>query len=313
MEFALSEEQQLIVDTARRFTAQELMPYEEEVEETGHVRKELVEQIRRRSIEAGIYAANMPAELGGGGLDSLTMTLVDRELGATSYALHYIVARPSNILRACVGDQVEEYLLPTIRGERVDCLAMSEPDAGSDVRGMKCTAVQDGDEFVVNGTKHFISHADLADYVILFAATAEEDSTRGSRKLITSFLVDLDAPGLTVSDGYQSVSNRGYHNSILFFDDCRIPAANLLVRCIKGSMSPTNGWALPGFRLQQSVWDGHDGRSKSPRIGRRPENSSARRSESSRACRSSSRTCRHSTRGRRCSLFGRPGRTTRER
>ena len=199
MEFALSPDQQLIVETARLFTSQELMPYEEEVESTGRVRDDLVDQIRKRSIEAGIYAANMPSELGGGGLDSLTMTLVDRELGATSYALHYIVARPSNILRACVGEQIEDYLLPTIRGDRVDCLAMSEPDAGSDIRGMKCTAVPDGDEFVVNGTKHFISHADLADYVILFAATGEEDSTRGPRKLITSFLVDLDAPGLTVS------------------------------------------------------------------------------------------------------------------
>ena len=248
MEFALSPDQQLIVETARLFTSQELMPYEEEIESTGRVRDDLVDQIRKRSIEAGIYAANMPSELGGGGLDSLTMTLVDRELGATSYALHYIVARPSNILRACVGEQIEDYLLPTIRGERVDCLAMSEPDAGSDVRGMKCTAVPDGNEFVVNGTKHFISHADLADYVILFAATGEEDSTRGPRKLITSFLVDLDAPGLTVSDGYQSVSNRGYHNSILSFDDCRVPAANVLGELHQG-FEVANEW-LGSTRLQ---------------------------------------------------------------
>ena len=72
---------------------------------------------------------------------------------------------------------------------------MSEPDAGSDVRGMKCSAVRDGDDFVINGTKHFISHADLADYVILFAASGEEETRRGPKKLITGFLVDLDTPG----------------------------------------------------------------------------------------------------------------------
>ncbi len=163
----------------------------------------------------------MPAELGGGGLDSFGVTLVDREFGAASYALHYIVARPSNILRACTGDQIDEYLLPTITGERVDCMAMSEPDAGSDVRGMKCSAVRDGDDYVINGTKHFISHADLADYVILFAASGEEQTSRGPKKLITGFLVDFDTPGCDVVDGYSCVSNRGYHNMIINFDDCR--------------------------------------------------------------------------------------------
>ena len=248
MDFSLSDEQQLIVDTARRFTEHELMPYEEEVEAAGAVRDDLVSQIRQRSIATGIYAANMPAEIGGGGLDTLTMSLVDRELGATSYALHYIVARPSNILQACDGDQVEEYLLPTIRGERVDCLAMSEPDAGSDVRGMKCTAIKDGDDFVINGTKHFISHADLADYVILFAASGVEDIPRGTRKKITSFLVDLDTPGLTVTHGYNSVSNRGYHNSVLSFDDCRIPTTKVLGEVHRG-FDVANEW-LGATRIQ---------------------------------------------------------------
>lgn len=248
MEFSLSDTQKLIVETARRFTEKELMPYEEEVEASGEVRPDLVRQIRERSIAAGIYAANMPAELGGGGLDTLTMTLVDRELGATSYALHYIVARPSSILRACAGDQIERYLLPTIRGERVDCLAMSEPDAGSDVRGMRCTAVQDGDEFVINGTKHFISHADLADFVVLFAATGEDETHSGRRKKITSFLVDFDTPGLTVSPGYESVSNRGYHNAILSFDDCRIPSANVLGELHRG-FDVANEW-LGNTRIQ---------------------------------------------------------------
>lgn len=131
MQFALSPEHEMIVDTVRSFTEKELMPHESLVEQLRDVPPDLVQQIKQRALDAGLYAANMPAELGGGGLDSFGTTLVDREFGATSYALQYIVARPSNILRACQGPQIEEYLLPTIRGERVDCMAMSEPDAGA--------------------------------------------------------------------------------------------------------------------------------------------------------------------------------------
>ena len=248
MDFQLSNEHEMIVDTVRAFTEKELIPHEELVERVGTVPDDLVQQIKDRSLAAGIYAANMPAELGGGGLDTFGTTLVDRELGVTSYALQYIVARPSNILRACTGDQVEEYLLPTIRGERVDCMAMSEPDAGSDVRGMKCTAVRDGDDYVINGTKHFISHADLADYVILYAASGEEQTSRGPKKLITGFLVDFDTPGCDVVDGYRCVSNRGYHNMIINFDDCRVPVRKILGEEHKG-FDAVNEW-LGSTRLQ---------------------------------------------------------------
>jgi acyl-CoA dehydrogenase len=248
LDFALSDEQQMIVDTVRSFTERELFPHEEQVEKLGAVPPELVQQIKKRSIDAGLYAANMPAELGGGGLDTFAVTLVDREFGAASYALHYIVARPSNILRACTGDQVEEYLIPTITGERVDCMAMSEPDAGSDVRGMKCSAVRDGDDYVINGTKHFISHADLADYVILFAASGEEQTSRGPKKLITGFLVDFDTPGCHVIDGYNCVSNRGYHNMIINFDECRVPVSKILGEEHHG-FDAANEW-LGSTRLQ---------------------------------------------------------------
>ncbi|MED5599710.1 MAG: acyl-CoA dehydrogenase family protein [Actinomycetota bacterium] len=248
MDFALTDEQEMIVETVRSFVERELVPHEDEVERLGDVGPDLVAKIREGSLAAGIYAANMPVELGGGGLDNLTMALVDRAFGWTSYALHYVVARPSNILQACTGDQVEEYLIPTIRGERVDCLAMSEPGAGSDVRGMSCRAVRDGDDFVINGTKHFISHADLADYTILFAATGEEETARGPKKLITSFLVDHDTPGLELAPGYDSVSNRGYHNLILNFDDCRVPASKVLGEEDRG-FEVANEW-LGSTRLQ---------------------------------------------------------------
>ena len=248
MDFSIDDSQQMAVDTARAFVHRELVPHEEEVERTGEVRPELVEEIRDKAIAAGLYAANMPEELGGGGLDDLTLTMVERAFGFTGYALQYIVARPSNILRACTGSQVEEYLLPTVRGERVDCLAMSEPDAGSDLRGMTCRAERRGGDFVVNGSKHFISHADLADYVILFAATGTAGTPRGSRRLISSFLVDFNTPGVERVPGYNCVSNRGYHNFIINFDDARVPEGNLLGEEHKG-FDVANEW-LGSTRLQ---------------------------------------------------------------
>ena len=248
MDFALTDEQEMIVDTVRTFVDRELVPHEDDVERLGDVPPDLVKGIRRRSLDAGIYAANMPTEFGGGGLDNLTMAMVDRAFGWTQYALHYIVARPSNILQACTGDQVEDYLAPTVRGERVDCLAMSEPGAGSDIRGMSCRAERQGDDYLINGTKHFISHADLADYTILFAATGEEQTARGPKKLITAFLVDHDTPGFEMASGYNCVSNRGYHNMILNFDDCRVPASKVLGEEHEG-FDVANAW-LGATRLQ---------------------------------------------------------------
>ncbi len=249
MEFALSEEQEMIVRTTRDFVVNELFPYEAEIEATGVLRNELRDELKAKAIELGLYAANMPIEVGGAGLDTVTWVLYERELGRTSYALHWnCVARPSNILLACNGEQREKYLFPSIRGETSDCLAMTEPDVGSDLRGMKTTARVDGGDFVINGTKHFISHADEADFVILFAATGEEDAPRGKRKLITAFLIDMDTPGFTVRDGYRNVSHRGYNNSILEFNECRVPRSQILGEIHKG-FDVANEW-LGATRLQ---------------------------------------------------------------
>jgi acyl-CoA dehydrogenase len=249
MDFALTEEQELIISTTRDFVRNELVPHEQEVEDTGVLRTELYQELKTRAIGAGLYAANMPTEVGGGGLDAVSWVLYEKELGYTGYALQYAcVARPSNILLACEGEQRERYLLPTVRGERVDCLAMTEPGAGSDVRGMKTTAVQRGGDFIINGTKHFISHADHADYVILFAASGEEDSARGKKKLITAFLVDKGLAGFEVRPGYRNVSHRGYTNSILEFNDCRVPKSAVLGELHRG-FEVANTW-LGATRLQ---------------------------------------------------------------
>jgi acyl-CoA dehydrogenase len=249
LQFSLTEEQQLIVETARDFVQRELMPHEQEVEETGRLRDELLRDLRAKAIAAGLYAANMPAEVGGAGLDPVSWVLYEKELGRTSYALHYsCVARPSNILLACEGEQCERYLLPTVRGERIECLAMTEPQAGSDLRSMKTTAVLKDGDFVINGTKHFISHADHADFAILFATSGEERTSRGVRRLLTAFLVDKGTPGFEVLPGYKSVSHRGYTNSILRFTDCRLPQSAVLGEVHKG-FEVANTW-LGATRLQ---------------------------------------------------------------
>jgi alkylation response protein AidB-like acyl-CoA dehydrogenase len=228
MHFELSHEHTLLVDTVRSFIEAELYPHEDLVERTDEIPPELAAQIQAKAIEVGLYAANMPEELGGGGLDNFGVTILERELGRASYGLQMLIARPSNILRGCTGSQIEEYLLPTIRGQRHDCLAMTEPNAGSDVRGMLTMAVRDGDDYVINGSKHFISHADMADYVILFAATGVEETRAGPKKKITGFLVDFDTPGVTRRRGPVCVSHRGYHQCELFFDDVRVPATKRL-------------------------------------------------------------------------------------
>jgi acyl-CoA dehydrogenase len=228
MDFELNDEQRAIVETVVRFVRNELYPHEDEVERLGDVPPGLVGAIRAKALESGLYAANLPAELGGGGLDAVAMTLVERELGKASYALQWLVARPSNILLACAGDQRERYLLPAIRGERIDCLAMTEPAAGSDVRAMTTRAVRDGDDYVIAGSKHFISNADRADFVILFAVTGVDETARGKRNVITGFLVDRGAPGLTVTRGSASVSHRGFHHCELSFEDVRVPVGQRL-------------------------------------------------------------------------------------
>ena len=140
MDFGLTQEQQMIVDTTRAFVENEIYPHEDAVERTGHLPLEVIREVQAKAIAAGLYAANMPTEVGGAGLDTLSWLLYEKELGRANYALHWTcVARPSNILLAGNAEQREQYLMPCIRGETWDCLAMTEPAAGSDLRGMMVT------------------------------------------------------------------------------------------------------------------------------------------------------------------------------
>jgi acyl-CoA dehydrogenase len=293
MDFGLTQEQEMIVETTRAFVENELYRHEAEVERTGHLDMDLVREIQRKAIDAGLYAANIPEEFGGAGLDTPTWLLYEKELGRANYALHWTcVARPSNILCAGTPEQRAKYLAPCVAGEKWDCLAMTEPGAGSDLRGMKASAKQDGSDWVLNGTKHFISHADIADFTICFMATGEEETPRGRKKLITAFFVDKGTPGYAVRDGYRNVSHRGYTNAVLEFDNCRIPAENVLGEVHKG-FEVANTW-LGATRLQvgATCLGRADRAFRTRSNGRRRASSSASRSASSRASPSSSPTWR---------------------
>jgi acyl-CoA dehydrogenase len=239
--FGLSDEQEMIVSTVRDFVEREIYPHETLVESTGEVPHEVAQEIKRKVIDLGFYACNFPEEVGGAGLSHLDFALVERELGRGSMALTHFFGRPQNILMACDEDQKERYLLPAVRGDRMDALAMTEPEAGSDVRGMACTARRQGGDWVVNGTKHFISGADHADFFIVFVATGVDETPKGPKKRITCFLVDRGHPGFSVRDGYKSVSHRGYKNCILEFDDCRLSDAQVLGE-VDGGFEVMNTW-----------------------------------------------------------------------
>ncbi|WP_423368902.1 acyl-CoA dehydrogenase family protein [Burkholderia sp. LMG 32019] len=245
MDFSLTHEQEMLVSSLRQFVEKELQPHEFAVDRADDVPPELADSIRRKALELGFYAFNMPESAGGPGLDYLTQALVERELGRTSWALHVFVARPSKILMACKGDQIERYLKPTVRGERVDCFALTEPGAGSDAMGIRTRAVRDGDDYVINGSKHFISHADTADFVILFAVTGEEEVRGQKRKRVTCFLIDKDTPGMTVRRGPHCTSLRGYHQSEIFLTDCRVSTAQILGEEHRG-FELANDWLTAG-------------------------------------------------------------------
>jgi len=241
MHLGLTEEQEMIVSTVRSFVEKEIYPHEDLVERTGEVPSDLAQEIKQKVIDLGFYACNFPEEVGGAGLSHLDFTLVERELGRGSMALTHFFGRPQNILMACTPEQRERYLLPAVRGERMDALAMTEPGAGSDVRGMQCSATRDGGDWVVNGTKHFISGADHADFFIVFIATGVDETPKGPKKRITCFLVDRGHPGFEVREGYSSVSHKGYKNCILYFDNCRLPDAQVLGQ-VDGGFDVMNTW-----------------------------------------------------------------------
>lgn len=225
---AASHEDELLLKTVRAFVEDELYPHEERIDRLGEVPEELGRQIEAKAKEVGLYAANLPERVGGGGLTYSQMALVEREYGKTSHALHSWIGRPTELLLACEGDQIARYLDPCVTGEKRELFALTEPEAGSDVMGMKTNARRDGDDWILNGSKHFISGPCMPDFAIVFAATGVDETPRGPRKRVTAFLVDVGLPGFDCQEGTRCVSYRGYKTFQLGFDDVRLGPGQVL-------------------------------------------------------------------------------------
>jgi len=223
-----SHENELLLSTVRAFMEAEIYPHEDMVDKLGEVPVDLGRQIEKRAIDAGLYSANLPDDIGGGGLSKSAMRLIEREYGKTSHALHSWIGRPTEILLACEGDQIETYLMPCVRAEKRELFALTEPEAGSDALGMKSNARRDGDDWILNGSKHFISGPCMPDFAIVFAATGLDETKRGPRKRITAFLVDVGIKGFEIQEGNRCVSYRGYKTFQLSFNDVRLGPGQIL-------------------------------------------------------------------------------------
>ena len=225
-DFSVPSDTQLLVDTVRRFVTQEVQPLENETEALGHVPPEALKRVRGKAQELGLFAMNMPEDCGGGGLDNVSMCLVEEEFGKTSDALiRRVFGQVYPMLLPCNAAQREKYLLPTVRGDKICAMAITEPGAGSDAASISTTARLEGDRWVLNGGKHFISDGDIADYVIVMALTDKEKRARGG---ITLFLVDKGTPGFTVNRVQPMMGHRGYGHAELSFDECSIPFDSVL-------------------------------------------------------------------------------------
>lgn len=221
MNHMISDECRMVVETVRRFVQEKVQPLEMEVEQLGHIPADKLASVRQEAIDLGLYALNMPEEVGGGGLSTFDMCLVEEQLGQTSDALiRRIFGQAYPMLMACKGDRVDRYLKPTVTGEKICAMAITEPGAGSDAASISTTARLENGEWVLNGTKHFISDGDIADYVIVMALTDPEKRARGG---ITLFLVDRNTPGFSVARNQPMMGHRGYGHAELVFSDCRIP------------------------------------------------------------------------------------------
>jgi acyl-CoA dehydrogenase len=213
-----------IRDLAARFVEKELLPHEAEVERSQAMPAALRHDLRKRALAAGLYGLNMPAEAGGPGLPPLGQVLIREQLGKVSMPLAETVGRPPHALLFCDAGQRERYLKPAMAADKCWAFALTEPQAGSDVSAMTMRAVPCPGGWRLRGTKHFISHADTADFLVVIARVA--DHADGSA--MTAFLLDRETPGFRIGRIHAKMGWHGYSLSELVFDDAFVPAENQL-------------------------------------------------------------------------------------
>jgi len=228
MDFTIPEEYIQMKKVFREFIQKELLPLEEEVEEKDwfdpEIRKKLVKQIS----DLGFYGINFSEDVGGAGLNRLGMVIVNEEIGRISMVLGthvFGITIPMIAALHTTEEQKEKYVLPVVRGEKKSCFGLSEPDAGSDVARLKARAVRDGDNYILNGTKHFITNALYADFSIITAIT---DPTAKPGRGLSTFFVDVDSPGFRISRHHKVMGMRGMGTGEIALEDCVVPAKNLV-------------------------------------------------------------------------------------
>ncbi len=227
MDFELPEELRIFQDNLRRFVDTELIPIERQTTaDAEQLKPEYYERFCRRAKDLGFWMMDVPEEYGGPGLSILAKTIVEEQL-SRSVALPARgaggIAGPSvrHILFALEGEMKEKYLLPALRGDKKACFAQTEPDAGSDPGGMRTTAVRDGDAYLINGVKRFITGAGEADFMQLMVAT---DRAKGSRGGISCFIVDMNTPGVKLGAQYNTLM--GDRPWEILLDNVRVPVSH---------------------------------------------------------------------------------------
>jgi acyl-CoA dehydrogenase len=225
VDFSLTEEERQVRDTVRAFIRKEVMPLEPEVlrnERAGQpaVAPEALKALRAKARSAGFWGVNTPEEYGGMNLGPIMSAILEMECGRTFVPFSF-GGRADNILYLGTEEQKRRYLVPTIEGERRSCFAITEPDAGSDARNIRARARRDGDDWVIDGEKTFITGGNEADFTIVFAVT---DPDKGADGGITCFLVDREMGWK--SEPIQTMGQWG--PAALVFDGVRVPAANVL-------------------------------------------------------------------------------------
>lgn len=225
IDFSISEETTMLLDTVRRFIDVELRPHEAEVEEKQVVDPEVALALRTKAKKLGLYGLNISAEFGGGGLSAVDMCLCEELFGWTKDALvRRAFGLVPSALENCRGDQVDRYLRPAAAGDIVVSLGMTEPEAGSDAAGIRTVARRDGSDFIINGTKHFISDADLADAFIITTVTDPDKGANG----ITAFMVDRNTPGFSVGRIQYMMGLRATNHCELVLENVRVPKEQIL-------------------------------------------------------------------------------------
>jgi len=243
--YGLSDEDQRIQARARAF-ADELIPFEVEAElNGGDLPKDVVAAHKARAIELGLFATNMPTELGGGGCTSLQQVLVQEQVGRVTNALAWVVATPPSWLPAVATPyQLEKFVLPTVRGEREECYAITEEGAGSDVDGIVATVRRDGDGYLLNGEKWHVTSYNSADYAF-FQGKLVGGEHDGQHAML---LVDLPSPGVSVVRTPAYSHTISHHHPIVAFTDVRVPATHLV-----GAEGDGMNFAYEWFRFERMM------------------------------------------------------------